>query len=246
MKQTGKNTGKNKTVRHKKSNIKNKRRLSSAKNNKVRKRMQLGLVLLTFILIALVIIKIVKPSLLTRNYFEIEGEAIDASKPDIDVELLTVNPYSRPGEKTSKIKGIVMHYTANPGATAMANRNYFEGLKDSHQTKSSSNFIVGLEGEIVQCVPTWEVAYASNERNIDTVSIECCHIDESGEFTETTYRSMVQLCAWLCLKFDLSEKDIIRHYDVTGKNCPKYFVENEKAWEGFKAEVKKALDKADE
>ena len=98
-----------------------------------------------------------------------------------DVELLTVNPYSRPGTKTDRIKGIVVHYTANPGATAMANRNYFEGLKDSHATRSSSNFIVGLEGEIIQCVPTWEVAYASNDRNHDTVSIECCHPDESGE-----------------------------------------------------------------
>lgn len=245
MKQTVKHTGKKKQSSRKKSNKSNNRSSGKKKQSKVQQRMQLGLVLLTIILAALVIIKIVKPSLLTRNYFERESAEIDASKPDIDVELLTVNPYSRPGEETSKINGIVMHYTANPGATAMANRNYFEGLKDTHQTKSSSNFIVGLEGEIIQCVPTWEIAYASNERNIDTVSIECCHIDESGEFTETTYRSMVQLCAWLCLKFDLSEKDIIRHYDVTGKNCPKYFVENEKAWEGFKTEVKKAMEKAE-
>ncbi len=206
---------------------------------------RLGLVLLAVFFVLLIVIKIVKPSLLTRNYFEMEGEEIDASKPEIDVELLTVNPYSRPGTETGKIKGIVVHYTANPGATAMANRNYFEGLKDSHETKTSSNFIVGLEGEIIQCVPTWEVAYASNDRNVDTVSIECCHPDESGEFFEATYRSMVQLCAWLCLKFDLSEKDIIRHYDVTGKICPKYFVEDEKAWENFRKDVKKALKKAE-
>ena len=54
-------------------------------------------------------------------------------QPDIDVELLTVNPYSRPGTETNKITGIVVHYTANPGSTAMDNRNYFEGLKDSHE-----------------------------------------------------------------------------------------------------------------
>ena len=64
------------------------------KKKKVRQRMQLGLVLLSVILIALVVIKIVKPSLLTRNYFEMENDKVDASKPDIDVELLTVNPYS--------------------------------------------------------------------------------------------------------------------------------------------------------
>lgn len=126
----------------------------------------------------------------------------------------------------------------------MENRNYFEGLKDSHAAKSSSNFIVGLEGEIIQCVPTWEVAYASNDRNHDTISIECCHPDESGEFNWSTYRSMVQLCAWLCLKFDLGPEDVIRHHDVTGKNCPKYFVEHEDAWEQFRADIQEALDES--
>ena len=98
-----------------------------------------------------------------------------------------------------------------------------------------------MDGKIVQCIPTWEVAYASNSRNADTVSIECCHPDESGMFNEKTYRSMVQLTAWLCEKFGLDENDVIRHYDVTGKNCPKYFVENEDAWEQFKLDVKTAL-----
>lgn len=128
----------------------------------------------------------------------------------------------------------------------MENRNYFEGLKDSHTTRTSSNFIVGLDGEIVQCVPTWEVAYASNDRNHDTVSIECCHPDESGKFNEATYRSMVQLSAWLCLKFDLGPEDVIRHYDVTGKNCPKYFVENEDAWKRFRSDIQSALDESAE
>lgn len=224
-----------------------KRRTSVKKKRRARRiriSIRMGLVLLAIFFVTLGIIKIVKPSLLEKDYFEMKGEEVDASKPDIDVELLTVNPYSRPGTETGKITGIVVHYTANPGASAIANRNYFEGLKDTHETKSSSNFIVGLEGEIVQCVPTWEIAYASNERNIDTVSIECCHPDESGEFLEDTYRSLVQLCAWLCLKFDLSEKDIIRHYDVTEKICPKYFVEDEKAWENFHKDVKEAIKKA--
>ena len=134
---------------------------------------------------------------------------------------------------------------ANPGASAKANRDYFENLKDTHVTKASSNFIVGLEGEIIQCVPTWEVAYASNDRNKDTVSIECCHPDETGKFNEETYRSLVQLSAWLCKKFDLDESDVIRHYDVTGKNCPKYFVENEAVWEQFREDVSRALADAE-
>ena len=150
---------------------------------------------------------------------------------------------SRPGIESDGITGIVIHYTANPGSTAQENRDYFEGLKDTHETSASSNFVVGLEGEIIQCVPTWEVAYASNERNKDTISIECCHPDETGKFTEETYQSMVQLTAWLCRKYSLTADTVIRHYDVTGKNCPKYFVENEEAWANFKEDVANALAK---
>ena len=200
-----------------------------------------GFGILVLLLVILVLIKIFKPSWLTDKYFELTGDKIEAVEPKIDVELLTVNPYSRPGTPTEKITGIVVHYTANPGATAIDNRNYFESLKDGHDTQVSSNFVIGLEGEIVQCVPTWEMAYASNSRNIDTVSIECCHPDETGKFNEEPYKSMVQLCAWLCMKFDLKEEAVIRHYDVTGKICPKYFVEDEEAWENFRKDIGQTL-----
>lgn len=220
------------------------------KNSKMRKDrqkqvyMQRGIILLISLMIILGGIKLLFPGFLGGSkYSELDDSKITTDKPDIDVQLLSVNPYSRPGGETGKIKGIVVHYTANPGASAQDNRDYFEGLKSSHTTKASSNFIVGLDGEIIQCVPTWEIAYASNNRNKDTVSIECCHPDESGKFNKETYGSMVQLTAWLCEKFGLSEKDVIRHYDVTGKDCPKYFVENEEAWDEFRAIIREAMSK---
>lgn len=159
-------------------------------------------------------------------------------RPELDVELLTINEYSRPGTALEKIRGIVVHYTANPKSTAIQNRNYFEGLKDSGASKVSSHFVIGLDGEIVQCIPSSEISYASNERNVDTLSIECCHSDETGKFNKDTYKSLVHLTAWLCCEFNLSPDDIIRHYDVTGKNCPKYYVEHEKEWEKYIKDVK--------
>lgn len=179
----------------------------------------------------------------TGNYgeYDIGSPTKQVKRPELDVQLLTVNEYSRPGTATDKIKSVVVHYTANPGSTAQNNRDYFENLKDTHETKVSSNFVVGLDGEIIQCVPTAEVAYASNNRNNDSVSIECCHPDETGKFQDATYQSLVELVAFLCGKFDLGMDDIIRHYDVTGKNCPKYFVEHEDAWESFKADVAKYI-----
>lgn len=125
----------------------------------------------------------------------------------------------------------------NSGAGAMDNRNYFENLAATHETKVSSHFVVGLDGEVVQCIPTSEMSYATNERNVDSLSIECCHVDDTGAFNEATYDSVVKLTAWLCTRFGLTEENVIRHYDVTGKNCPKYYVENPEAWEKMKSDI---------
>lgn len=157
--------------------------------------------------------------------------------------LLTPNEYSRPQKELKKIKGVVIHYTANPGTDAEANRNYFEGLKDGKTYSNgkyiytSSNFIVGLKGDIIQCIPVDEVAYASNDRNDDTLSIEVCHPDDTGKFTKKSYQALVKLTAWICSKYNLQKEDILRHYDITGKMCPKYYVENEDKWEQFKEDV---------
>ena len=157
--------------------------------------------------------------------------------PYIDVELLTPNEYSRPQIPIESVNYIAIHYTANPGATAIANRNYFENLANTHDTKVSSHFVVGLDGEVVQCIPTSEMSYATNSRNVDTISIECCHPDETGKFNDSTYDSVVKLTAWLCVQFGLTSENVIRHYDVTGKDCPKYYVENPDAWLQMKADI---------
>ena len=102
---------------------------------------------------------------------EMQGEEWIGA-PNLNVDLLSVNEYSRPGIALAQVRGIVIHYTANPGSSAKANRDYFEGLKDAQTTKASSHFIIGLEGEIIQCIPSTEISYASNDRNKDTLSIE--------------------------------------------------------------------------
>ena len=159
------------------------------------------------------------------------------AEPERIQDFLTPNEYSRPQIPLEKVKGIVIHYTANPGSDAAGNRNYFEGLKDSRITKASSHFIIGLDGTIIQCLPLEEIAYASNERNVDTIAIECCHPDETGKFTKKTYNSLIKLTAWLCGRYNLKKEDIIRHYDVTGKDCPRYYVANEDKWEELKNNV---------
>jgi len=154
-------------------------------------------------------------------------------------DFLTVNEWSRPGEALEKVNGVVLHYVGNPGTSAQANRNYFESLSSGElETYASSHFIVGLEGEVVQCVPLNEIAYASNTRNGDTISVEVCHPDEAGEYSPVTYARVVELTAWLCREFRLDpEEDVIRHYDVTGKRCPLYYVEHPEAWDALRDDI---------
>lgn len=181
---------------------------------------------------------------ITRLVKKNNTKKIVTTRPEMSVELLTPNEYSRPQLSLDKVNAIVVHYTANPGTTAEQNRSYFEGLKDSHLTHASSHFIIGLDGEIVQCIPTSEQCYASNDRNLDTVSIECCIPDDTGKFNDSTYNTLVYLSAWLCGKFSLDPStDIIRHYDITGKDCPKYFVEQPESWDMFLSDVQEYIDK---
>ena len=125
------------------------------------------------------------------------------TKPVITQNLLTANINSRPGIALEKVKGIVVHYTANPGTSAKANRDYFESRKnceDKAEYKVSSHFII-------------------------------------GKFTQKTYQSLVNLLSYLCVKYHISDQNIIRHYDVTKKICPKYYVKHPKKWEKLKKDV---------
>ena len=160
-----------------------------------------------------------------------------AKRPEMEENFLTPNEYSRPGEALPEVKNIFVHYTANPGTSAAQNRNYFEQQKDSHENSVSAHFIIGCEGEIIQCVPLNEIAYAVSGRNYDSVSIECCHKTEDGSFTRETYDSLIGLLAWLTDVYDLDSEDILRHYDSNGKLCPLYYTEHPEAWEQLKEDV---------
>lgn len=159
----------------------------------------------------------------------------------IQEAYLTPNKYSRPGIPMKQVKGIVIHYVGNPGSTAIANRNYFNRLKDQNNTKpiyASSHYIVGLEGEIIACVPEDEVAYHASKANGNHIGIEVCHPDGSGKFNCVTYEALIELIINICKRHNLNPlRDINRHYDVTGKDCPSYYVKNVEAWEQLKQEV---------
>ncbi|MEG1682618.1 MAG: peptidoglycan recognition family protein [Oscillospiraceae bacterium] len=188
-----------------------------------------------------------RPALILAAVFLIAGAGItflvkhntqsgrDIPAPDwVTLDFLTENPYSRPGLPLEKVTGVVVHYVGNPGTSAAANRSYFESLAaGTDGTYASAHFIVGLDGEVIQCIPLDEIAYASNSRNEDTIAVEVCHPDDTGEFSPVTLEKTEELVAWLCDAFHLKTESVIRHYDVTGKLCPKWYVEHEDAWADF-------------
>lgn len=166
--------------------------------------------------------------------------------PDyVEQDFIRKNIFSRPDVGRQKVDKIVIHYVANPGSTARNNRDYFDSLADQDPQKSgssaSSHFVVGLEGEVIQCIPVNEIAYANAPLNNTTVAIEVCHPDDSGKFNDATYESLVDLTAFLCRQLKLTPGDVIRHYDVNEKLCPKYYVEHEDTWERFQKDVKAAM-----
>ena len=158
----------------------------------------------------------------------------------ITEKYLTIHPNSRPGYKLESLQNIVIHYVANPGTSALQNWRYFE-----NKNSVSAHFIIDLDGSILQCMPLDEVAWAigTQEGNYSTISIECCHPDSTGKFTDATYESLVKLVSWLCQKYDFTADQVKRHYDyprtnssgvVWHKSCPLYFVNHPEKWEEFK------------
>jgi N-acetylmuramoyl-L-alanine amidase len=168
----------------------------------------------------------------------------------IQEKLLTINKYSRPGVPLRAVKGIVIHWVANPKTTAEQNRNYFENLKlqsEKSPTYAGAHFIIGLEGEVVQCLLENEMGYhvgavkytpralaeLSSYPNDCTLGIELCHINWDGEFTPETLKAAKELILDLCERYSLGKNSIYRHYDITRKECPRYFVLHSDRWVNF-------------
>ena len=181
-------------------------------------------------------------------------------------DLLTPNESSRPQLKIRMVQAIVLHWYGNPGTTADATRGYFESLKTQQPkpgkraVRASSQYIIDNR-EIIRCIPENEVAYHCGEASVEyysdytkarwpgehpnwyTLGLEHAHPGWNGVWDKDTVRWSLLLCAGLCLQYGLDPmKDILRHYDITGKICPRHFVEFPMAFEVFKTSVGQTME----
>ena len=138
-------------------------------------------------------------------------------------------------------KGIILHYIGNPGTTARQNASYFAHVG----TQTSVHYIVDEE-EIIEIIPPEEKSYGTSDRahNESFIQIEMCHPDASGRIEEAVLEKVVWLCRELMGRYGITE--IIRHYDVTGKKCPLWYVEHPEEWEALKGRIVEGGDEMTE
>lgn len=175
-------------------------------------------------------------------------------------DFIPINKWTRPGTKLKKVVKLIDHYTANPGASAKNHVSYFgKTLPQSNnslvsqgktsKTRSASAHIFVDQNEAICIIPLDEIAYAANDgtyrgvpelrpnANFLSISVEKC-IEKDGTFHPDTIKRAKQVFADLCKMFNLCPlEDIVRHYDVTHKNCPAPYVKNPVLFNQFKSGV---------
>jgi N-acetylmuramoyl-L-alanine amidase CwlA len=151
----------------------------------------------------------------------------------------------------SAIKYLVYHYTGNDGDTAMANAKYYAEAK----VEASAHYFVD-DTSVVQSVGDLTVAWAVGGKkwadcdetgggtmhgivtNTNSLSIEMCDTHRDGEIMASpeTQENALALGRMLMDRYGIPIENVVRHFDVTGKYCPRYFMDNDK-WAAFKARL---------
>ena len=174
----------------------------------------------------------------------------------VEIKIKTANRSNYGGKRsTADIKYIVIHYTANDGDTDEGNGNYFA----NNIVGDSAHYFVD-DDSITRSVPDDYIAWAVGGSkykytkggtfygkctNANSISIEFCDTKKNGvyDFTEATMKNAADLVKLLMEKYTVPVERVIRHYDVTGKVCPKPFVDDEKAWKEFKERLVDNMEK---
>ena len=145
------------------------------------------------------------------------------------------------GGKRARTTKIAWHYTGAHDVKAINTiNNWFNKINKGYKINgkyvyASSHFLCDLDGTIYKYVPMDRIAWTTNSANSYSIGIECATSGKDDHYTDAEYKSMVKLGAWLAQYYKLDPRtDFIRHYDVTKKICPRYFVNNSAKWKQFK------------
>lgn len=146
---------------------------------------------------------------------------------------------------TGVIKYIVIHYTSNDGDTDENNGKYFA----NNIVKASAHYFVD-DDSVTQSVPDNYVAWSvggkrysdykstggaklyGKANNTNSISVELCDDVKNGVVypSQATIENALVLVKELQKKYNIPTENVIRHFDVNGKKCPKYWIDDAK-WE---------------
>lgn len=165
---------------------------------------------------------------------------------EVITKFLTVNKFTRPGDKLRDVLGVVLHWTGELCHDALPVWKFFEETCSKQNKYSSAHYIIGKDGTIYYCIPTNEKAYHCGSSQVDpksgkiytdlarelfrdfakypattspnscTIGIEMCPISSDGTFSEATLKAARQLVDELVEKFSLTKDRVVTHNDVVG------------------------------
>lgn len=158
--------------------------------------------------------------------------------------IKNITTRNRTVSNNRKIKYIVIHYVGAV-SSAKANSNYF---KSTYRGASAHYFVD--ENSIYQVVEDKDIAWHVgakyykhlNCRNSNSIGIEmCCYRKSDGtlDVSEKIIARTVELTKELMKKYNIPVQNVLRHYDVTGKNCPAPMVSNSARWTNFISKLNK-------
>lgn len=147
----------------------------------------------------------------------------------------------RPG-KVMNPEYLTIHSTANLKSTAQNERDW---LTNPSNTRTASWHLVVDDKQVIEAIPQNEIAWHAGDGkngpgNNKSISIEIC---ESGD-REKTIKNAVKLSAQILREKGWGIERLRRHYDWSGKHCPRIFEKNNwEEWNRFKSMVAAELQK---
>lgn len=137
----------------------------------------------------------------------------------------------------------MLHYTANDGDSGLSNARYF-GQRLTPPV--SAHYFVDDWG-VTQTVPEEYVAYHCGAaayrhptcRNENAIGVELCDTRRDGTVapSEQTLKNAAALVWELMQRHHVAVERVVRHYDVTGKRCPAYWVDRPEGFAAFQRRV---------
>jgi hypothetical protein len=156
---------------------------------------------------------------------------------NIEKKLISMN-YSKGVTITPKY--IVIHETdnTNKGANALAHFNYWNTNPNAN---SSVHFVVDDERIIQLAELNWRCWHVgdnkghSNITNDNTIGIEIC-VNSDGNYTKAR-QNAIELVKYLIPVTGIPASRVVRHYDASGKRCPRKMLDNPSLWTDFKKAI---------